>query len=208
MKNMQSPPSIGALSLSTKTHKKYITMKKIKSLTLSLEEITDILSIDDPGIRRAAIDALHDSAADPESIDLEKHLDGPSVVLTLVHKVHRRAEAAKKRAETRAKNIKKHKEAQPRPDEKAGQETVELKINENIFRKILWTKQNYSIAVNTVLGILSFLKDTDKTAQVLFDTLTDIHSSLGEYLRPLTKVASDYFRIPKHHRPAAVTIPA
>lgn len=190
-------------------------MKKIKSLTLSLSEITDILSIDDPDVRRAAIEALEKAAADPEKIDLEEHLDGPPVILTLVHKVHRRAEAARKRAETRAKN----RLGNPLPKNHAFEtlfrgrksstgDTFEVKINESVVRRLLWIKQNLPIAVDTVKRILAAYEVQNEMARTLSQTLTDTYNSVTEYLRPLSEAATRYFNTPKHRRPTTIRIPA
>ena len=183
-------------------------MNKIKSITLSLTELTDILELTDPAVRQAAINALHAAAADPENADPDSYLDAPAVVHTLVDKVHRRAKAAKKRAETRAKNKRMTLQDalwRERPGLQSG--TIELKINESVVKRLLWIKQNFPAAVDTVTRVLAAYEEQDDMARVISLNLNSIFRFVTAYLRPLTDVANDYFRTPKHLRPTTITIP-
>lgn len=85
----------------------------VKSITLTVAEVTEILSITDDTLRRQALEAVTEAAAHPEKINLEAHLDGPSIILTLVHKVYRRYETALLRAENRKKKKAGNEDANP-----------------------------------------------------------------------------------------------
>ena len=86
--------------------------------------------------------------------------------------------------------------------------TIELKISEPVVKRLLWIKQNFSTAIDAVTRVLSAYEDEDAAAGKLSAAVSSVYAIVTAYLRPLTELAKDYFRIPKHLRPTTITIPA
>ena len=170
-------------------------MNKIKTLTLSLSEITDILQITDPVVREAAVKALNIAAENPEAIDLEQYQDSPRVVRTLVEKVHRKARNARKRAEARAKkkSLFSYKKA------------INVRVDDKVAKRLLWIKQNLPVAVDAVTRALAGCEG-EESAVALSAAVTEIFESVTDYLRPLTEGAKRYFHLPKYARPSHVAL--
>lgn len=76
----------------------------IKSITLTFDEIEDLLSIDDPELRRQAVRAMRDAADNPDAIDLKSIRKDKSTTSTIVRKIHRKAKAARRRATKKTQN--------------------------------------------------------------------------------------------------------
>lgn len=199
-------------------------MNRIKTLTLSIAEIAEIFAIGDPAVREQAISIIQSAASDPENIDPDRYAGCHPIIQKLIQKLKHRVEMAYRRAEARdrrkAENAaQKAADAAQKPKnnayetlhrQRAGAKpgTLDVMINESVARRLLWIKQNFPVAVDTVKRILAAYEVLDERARILLANLTDIFNSVTDYLLPLANVANNYFRTPKHLRPSSVTIPA
>ena len=96
-------------------------MKYIRSLTLSIDEIAQLLGIEDFQTREQAINIIKAEAANPEEIDPEKYADCHPILHKIISKLRKRVDAAHRRAEARerrkAEEANKPKNEQPMPQD-------------------------------------------------------------------------------------------
>ncbi|MDE5608601.1 MAG: hypothetical protein K2I64_06680 [Muribaculaceae bacterium] len=177
-------------------------MNKSKTITLTIDEFSQILEISDPTLRQAILTAVQNAAAAPDSIDLSAYTDAHPLIQSLVKKLKTRAEAARKRAEKR-------KAAPAKPKKQtaaANAPAVYMPLNDNNVRRLLWIKQHYAETIDNIMRILT-AQNGNTLGQHLSSCFSEVASAVQAYLRPLIDVASDYFRTPKHRRPLTVRIP-
>ncbi|MDE5608436.1 MAG: hypothetical protein K2I64_05845 [Muribaculaceae bacterium] len=179
-------------------------MNKAKTITLTLDEFSQILKISDPALRESILTAVQNAAANPESIDLSAYIDAHPLIQSLVKKLKTRAEAARKRAEKRktALTVPKHEYLTVPADGMV----IDMPLNDNNVRRLLWVKQHYAETIDNIMRILTAQGD-NSLGQQLSACFSKVAGAVRAYLRPLIDVASDYFRTPKHLRPQTVRIP-
>ncbi len=78
-------------------------MNRIKTLTLSIAEISEIFAISDSAVREQAISIIQSAANDPENINPDIYTDFHPIIQKLIQKLQRRVELARRRAEARAR---------------------------------------------------------------------------------------------------------
>ncbi|MDE5607569.1 MAG: hypothetical protein K2I64_01395 [Muribaculaceae bacterium] len=179
-------------------------MNKSKTITLTIDEFSQIIEISDPVLRQAILTAVQNAAAAPESIDLSAYTDAHPLIQSLVKKLKTRAEAARKRAEKRKATPAK----QPKKKQTTAANTtaVYMPLNDNNVRRLLWIKQHYAETIDNIMRILT-AQNGNTLGQHLSSCFSEVASAVQAYLRPLIDVASNYFRTPKHRRPLTVRIP-
>ncbi|MDE5607480.1 MAG: hypothetical protein K2I64_00935 [Muribaculaceae bacterium] len=179
-------------------------MNKIKSITLSIDEFSQILEISDPPLRKDVLAAVQKAAADPDSIDLTAYAESHPLTQSLVKKLKTRADAARRRAEKRktARAVTKRKNLTVR----ANGMVIDMPLNDNNVRRLLWVKQHYTETIDNIMRILTAQSD-NSLGQQLSACFSEVAGAVRAYLRPLIDVASDYFRTPKHLRPQTVRVP-
>ncbi len=199
-------------------------MNKTKTLPLSLTDIIDLIELDDTRLMLRAIDLITKAFDDPDKVtpaDLDR---APRIARTIVERLKADKEAAAKRAEAarqrraQAKEQKaKEQEAAQTPDSSATlcrqrhgatPGTIEVKINENVAKRLLWIKQHFPAIADAISRVLTAYQVTDPRARQTFSNFNTTVDLVTDYLRPLIEAASSYFRTPKRLRPASITIPA
>ncbi len=175
-------------------------MNKAKTITLTIDEFSQILEISDPALRQAILTAVQNAVADPDTIDLSAYAD--PLTVSLLKRIKTRAEAARRRAEKR-----KSAPAKPKkPTAAANAPAVYMPLNDNNVRRLLWIKQHYAETIDNIMRILT-AQNGNTLGQHLSACFSEVAASVQAYLRPLIDVASNYFRTPKHRRPLTVRIP-
>ncbi|MDE5608218.1 MAG: hypothetical protein K2I64_04715 [Muribaculaceae bacterium] len=175
-------------------------MNKSKTITLTIDEFSQIIEISDPVLRQAILTAVQNAAAAPDSIDLSAYTDAHPLIQSLVKKLKTRAEAARRRAEKRKAAPAK----QPKQEQTAA--AVYMPLNDNNVRRLLWIKQHFTETIDNIMRILT-AQNGNTLGQHLSVCFSEVAASVQAYLRPLIDVASNYFRTPKHRRPLTVRIP-
>ncbi|MDE5608319.1 MAG: hypothetical protein K2I64_05245 [Muribaculaceae bacterium] len=177
-------------------------MNKAKTITLTIDEFSQILEISDSALREAVLTAVRSALADPDSIDLSAYAD--PLTISLLKRIKCRAEAARRRAEKRkAAPAKQPKKKQTAPTNATA---VYMPLNDNNVRRLLWIKQHYAETIDNIMRILT-AQNGNTLGQQLSACFSEVAASVQAYLRPLIDVASNYFRTPKHRRPLTVRIP-
>ncbi len=195
-------------------------MNRIKTLTLSIADISEIFAISDPAVREQAISIIQSAANDPENIDPDRYAGCHPVIQKLIQKLQHRVELSRRRAEARARREAEQAAEAARQSknnafetlyrQRAGVKpgTLEVKINESVARRLLWIRQNFPAAVDAVRRVVAAYEAEDEMARIVSTNLTNMFNFVTGYLKPLTEAASTYFRTPKSRRSSSVIIPA
>ncbi len=195
-------------------------MNSIKTLTLTIADISEIFAISDPMVREQAISIIQSAASDPENINTDHYKDCHPIIQKLIQKLQHRVELSRRRAEARARRKAEQAAEAARQSKnnafetlyrqragvKAG--TLEVKINESVARRLLWIRQNFPAAVDAVRRVVAAYEAEDEMARIVLTNLTSMFNFVTGYLNPLTEAASAYFRTPKCRRSSSVIIPA
>lgn len=177
-------------------------MNNIKSITLTIDEFSQILEISDPARREAVLTAVRDAAAAPDCIDLSAYTD--PLIHSLVKKLKARADIARKRAEKR-----KASPAVPKPRKltvPADAMAIDMTLTEGNVRRLLWVNQHYAATIDNIVRILT-AQGSNSLGQQLSACFSEVADAVKAYLSPLIDLASDYYRTPRHLRPQTVRIP-
>ena len=183
-------------------------MKTVKSLVLSIDEISDLLLISSPQVRNAAVKALYRAATAPDYIFLEEYANEPEIVQNLVKKVKGRVDAVKKRNETRAKNKQKHKEELLCLNPADESREIEVTVDEKMSRYLRWIATTYGKMVSIVRHVIAVhgLKD-NPAARKLSVRFSEICRLVADYIRPLVEVGQGFYDISRDRRPIKVIMP-
>ncbi|MBD5214082.1 MAG: hypothetical protein HDS75_04575 [Bacteroidales bacterium] len=181
-------------------------MNKAKTITLTIDEFTQIIEISDMAIREAVLTAVRSALEDPDSISPDDYADSHPLISTLINKIKSRAESARMRAEKRKAN-----RALPKPVSKASTPgsadmMIDMPLNDSTVRRLLWVKQNYAVAIDNIMRILA-AQSGNTLGRELSTCFSEIAEAVKAYLRPLIDAASGYFRTPRHLRPHTVRVP-
>lgn len=189
--------------------KRETTVKKqeIKSVSLSVDEIRQLLSIESAEERKEVLDVLTEGAANPEAVDAERYLDSHPMALCLAHKISRKVEQRRQRAESKLRRQAEEKKKErvvtaERPFERivrSSDELNEIVFNQTIVKWLLWLKRNHSSWRRSLFGVLKSLR-RDVVPQELVGDLESAIEGLWDYLKPLVDRASDYYRTPSSKR--------
>lgn len=203
---------------------------KLKTLSLTIDEINELLSIEDAGERREVAEALNAGAADPESVDPEKYLDAHPMALCLTHKISRRMEQRRRRMEQRAKKQAERAQSTagaPKQNETPGDTISEngttlcdnqleaiiglpptsLEMNANVRKQLLWLNFNHRQWANRFFEVFRHMPENDLPRDFANAVRTAV-DTLFRYLKPAIRRAERYHSIPEDQRPPCFTIPA
>lgn len=179
--------------------------KPIKSLTLSVDEIRQLIELTDPEARRQVMQSLADGVEKPaETIDEATYAGSHPMARRIAEKISRKAKAAARR---RAKAA--QRESVDRPEKPvASQPKIEFRSDNSVMielsdatvGRLLWLKQNHKSWCRAIRCIVNSMIGSEIPGQIL-SRLSDLIDSLFRYVEPLIRQASDYRRIPKAHRP-------
>lgn len=178
----------------------------IKTLTLSIDEIRQLIEIADPEHRQQVLQSLTDNVATPPTeIAAEDYAETHPMALRLAEKIRRKAESAKRRRLNRQKR-----QEQSVNPEKGIQiaelpvEKVEIMLDDATVDRLLWLKENHKLwrkAINCITGAImgsSIPRELRYQIQYLLRRLFD-------YLDPLIREANKYYDTPKQFRPRFVS---
>lgn len=167
---------------------------KIKSITLSITELTNLLSIDSADVRRQALEALNEAVAEPENIDIERYRDSHPVVQAIVEKVDRRARSACRRAESRAARKQQKQDV-----------TIRVEMTDSTVKRLLWLRQNLHKTLGRLNDALTAQSDDPIGARMAL-IIDAVMESTSRYINPMMEAAAAYMRAPKKLRPEAMDV--
>ncbi len=180
---------------------------KTQTITLSVDEFTRLMSIDNKDSRAAAASEITRCACNPGEAPTES---ADPTVRSVCDRIAARRERARKAAERRkarkAEKAKQAEETKQAKDAKPEMRDFNVPMTDLNVRRLLWIKQNYEVWVIRVTGALKAIEGWKlgaDTAEIV-RTMTE---SLDLLLKPLTKLASRFMLMPRHERPASLTIP-
>lgn len=176
----------------------------IKSLTLSIDELSRILLMDDPEERRQVLAALTENVSSPESLDVSRYSDSSPITQCIVRKISRRVEMRRRRRE---KIARKKASLTGREDacidEKPGAGKVppaSLELNKATVGRLLWIKQNHKNWLRAVTAILDALTGSEVYAKVA-EEVRRVADMIFGCLKPLIDQAAVYHQTPARFRP-------
>lgn len=180
--------------------------KAIKSLTLSVDEIRQLIELTDPEARRQVMQSLADGVENPaETIDETAYAGSHPMARRIAEKISRKAKAAARRRQTTAAR----RESVERPEKAVTSQpkiefrcdnSVMIELNDATVGRLLWLKQNHKSWCRAIRCIVSSMIGSEIPRQIL-SLLSDLIDTLFRYVEPLIRQASDYRSIPKAHRP-------
>lgn len=176
--------------------------KQNVKVTLSMEELTELMSIADPAKRREALDAIGRCAADPAGEVKESSCGAVRAV------VDRMRKCADRRARAAARRLQARKVAAPAPP--SAPSTTEVReykmgLDEAMARRLLWLNQHYGEWVDHVTRILRIFQDWG-FGEHLSETVKTMTDVLIKYINPLIGCARDYMKMPRRMRPRAMKV--
>lgn len=179
--------------------------KPIKSLTLSVDEIRQLIELTDPEERRQVMQSLADGVENPaETIDEATYAGSHPMARRIAEKISRKAKAAARRraaAALRESGDRPEKAVTSQPKiEFRSDSSVMIELSDATVGRLLWLKQNHKSWCRAIRCIVNSMIGSDVPGQIL-SRLSDLIDSLFRYVEPLIRQASDYRRIPKAHRP-------
>ena len=177
-------------------------MNKVKTLTLTIDEFSQILQITDLALRDAILTAVTEAIDAPESIDLTAYADADPLLISILTRLRTRAESARKRAEKRRSSLVVPRKVTVSQDTKM----IEMELNESNVRRLLWVRQHYAETIDNIMRILTS-QSHNSLGRELSTCFGGITTAIRAYLRPLFEVAATYFRTPRHLRPRTISIP-
>ncbi len=189
-------------------------MNKVKSINLSIEEITAIFAITDESLRNRAIQAITTAAENPEAVNIDDYLDGDPLILELVWRIVRKDRMARERRERRAANPQQRKprgiKNSAKPLDISGHsdlQPVEIDMSESNVRRLLWVRQHFNETIEQVTRVLA-IHSADWMSEDLAKSLKSISEMVYMYLQPSLKSASEVAKLPRRLRPRTIPVPA
>lgn len=176
----------------------------IKSLTLTVDEIRQLIEITDPEARRQVLQSLSDQPAG--EINPDDYSDSHPMALRIARKIQRKEIATRRRREKRAL------QAQSVDAEEknglVGEPTIEARendlitidLNEATVRRLLWLKQNHALWLKAVKCIVAAINGSGIPARITAQLLAGI-DALFSYINPLIRQAAEYHSTPRRFRP-------
>lgn len=182
----------------------------IKTLSLSIDEIRQLIEISDPDHRQQVLQSLTNATTDPdEEINPDDYAETHPMALRIAEKVNKKINAAKRRRLKRSQKAKQPEsettsptvvsERQPAPDEKIFVELTAATVD-----RLLWLKQNHKLWRKAINCIIEAISGSNIPHQ-LRTQIQPLLKRLFNYLDPLIRQASQYYKTPKRFRPRFAT---
>lgn len=169
---------------------------KIKTISLSVDELSTLLSIDDADTRRQAVETLREVTADPKNIDADRYADSHPAVRALVKKVSRRVEASRRRAERK----------QAKEAEKATKKMIRLEMNDTMVKRLLWLRQHLFKTLDRLSEAMKEQVYSPKNLEMA-ELIDNVSLYVSRYVGPMMDAAAAYMRTPRRLRPAVMDVP-
>lgn len=174
------------------------------TISISMEELTELMTIADAGKRREALDAIGRCVENPEAHVRETDCGAvKSVAERLRKSAGRRARAAARRIAAKKKAAEPKREtAEPKNEIRE----YDMPMNDMTARRLLWLKQHYGEWVDHVTRILRLFQGWEIGEQMAesVKSMTDV---VQIYLEPLLDFARNYMKLPRHSRPKMLKVP-
>lgn len=181
----------------------------IKTLTLSIDEIRQLIEISDPDHRNQVLKSLTDNAATPPTeIAPENYAEAPPMALRLAQKIRRKAadaERRRSRRQNKQKQILDSDAPKSKPAPAKTNENVVIELSEATVSRLLWLKQNHKLWCKAINCIVESISGSNIPLQLRAQIQLPLNH-LFDYLNPLIHQAADYHLTPKQFRPRFATI--
>lgn len=185
----------------------------IKSLSLSFDEIRQLIEISDPEHRRQVLRSLTETDETPSSeIDPEAFTGSHPMALRIAQKIRRKTQAALRRRQTRKSRQENtgpaKKPALPPQQQQIdarGGDIITLELNEATVGRLLWLKQNHALWMKAIRCVVDAIAGSDLPGRIARQ-LNDNLNALFAYIRPLIVHASDYHSTPRRFRPRFASV--
>ncbi|MDE5607439.1 MAG: hypothetical protein K2I64_00725 [Muribaculaceae bacterium] len=192
-------------------------MNCIKSLTLSIADISEIFAINDPIVREQAISIIQSAASDPENINTDHYKDCHPIIQKLIQKLKHRVELSRRSAEARARRkaeeaarkteesaLKADETSKSRPlttDEKQLVREITLRIPTEPRRIYIpagialpfhWLDENIDFFVRGMEGVFRTMMSYDPSTTTTCTAATEALHAMRDYLQPYIESARQY----------------
>ena len=189
---------------------------RIKSLTLSIADISEIFAISDPEVREMAVRILQDEANAPENIDPDRYVGCHPVIQKLIQKLKHRVELSRRRAEARARRkaeeaARKAEEATQKADEASKSRPLtadEKRLVREITLRIptesrciylpagialpfQWLDENIDIIVRGFEGVFRTMMSYDPSTITTCTAATEALHAMRDYFQPYIERARE-----------------
>lgn len=173
---------------------------KIKTFTISVDELTGILSIDDPAERDNAIQAIRAAATDPDSIP-----DSPEgAAAPVIERIRRKAVAsarAKARRQQRALAKERQAEQPPLAQQQAPVMSARsIACSELLARKLLRLKMTMRETFDSIIYIMRQFSSIAPQILTEISKCRQIFDNFRRWFGPMFKFATEYMHKPRHQR--------
>lgn len=176
----------------------------IKSLTLTVDEIRQLIEITDPEARRQLLQSLSDQPAG--EINPDDYSDSHPMALKIARKIQRKEIATRRRREKRvlqaqSASVKETNSLVEQPTIEARKnDLITIDLNEATVCRLLWLKQNHALWLKAVKCIVAAINGSGIPARIAAQMLSGI-DALFSYLNPLIRQAAEYHSTPRRFRP-------
>lgn len=179
----------------------------IKTLTLSIDEIRQLIEIADPKHRQQVLQSLTDNAATPPTeIAAEDYAETHPMALRLAEKIRRKAEAAERRRLKRQNRQEQpHQSNEETWEEKRPVEKIEIYLDEPTVDRLLWLKKNHKLWRKAINCITESIIGSSIPRQLRVQ-IQSLLRRLFDYIDPLIRKVNKYYDIPKQFRPRFASI--
>lgn len=183
---------------------------KIKTFTISVDELTDILSITDPSVRDAAISAIRSAASDPDSISDNPEGEAAPVLLRIRRKaISRSREKARRQKRAEAKKVQdKVQDDQAQPTQNpTNAQSPRVPYTEEIARKLLYLKSNMNQTFDYTIDIIKIFTFGDSRFTAGTELIERIFDRIRIDFAPMFDFATIYMNMPPAEREGITAVP-
>lgn len=163
----------------------------IKSITLTFDEIEDLLSIDDPELRRQAVRAMRNAADNPDAIDLKTIRKDKSTTSKIIRKIHRKANGVRRRA------VKKAEKKPVTPP--AGPEYIYVDYHFTPDKSVKISHAYFNLGYDMKI-LKELIADCDTGDKQWENLVERFMKSIDSFVTPLLRYVDDTYKAPEDER--------
>lgn len=188
----------------------------IRTLSFSIDELKQLLSIENAADRHAVIQALTENVEEPDKVDPDRYDRAHPMARCMAHKIKRRVELRRRRQQARERRKSEAIAAaettvNPQAEDSSiasalsdGHETS-LQLNQTIIARLLWLRRNHAQWIRCFFSVFNALTGSPVPAEIAAK-VKDAIAKLYRYIEPLISYGSRYYHLPARSRNPYVSL--